>query len=253
MLGNPGPGRSPSGDERRSGHVLHPTAQRSAYAKASDAPRVRHLEAAKKAPSMSALQLLSRLFSSRITVGLGAAALLLSVSCGGGDVGAPCNHGQVEPPESKLVTFPALACDDLLCVYADEEEAPAGACSDNVDCDMTNQGKFECVRSDPNAGSGTCKLKVDYVLERSMCSKKCSTDADCRDGGPTQQVVVDDTTCGRGFKCARIQTLGKFCCEKLCVCEDDLGVTNTIDEKCSAGTQEGCCDTDTPSPACGRP
>lgn len=186
-------------------------------------------------------------------VGLGAAAMLLTISCSRGDVGAPCNHGQVEPPESKLVTFPSLACDDLLCVYADEEEAPAGNCSDNLDCDETNQGKFECIKPDPNESTGVCKLKVDYVLERSMCSKKCSTDADCRDGGPTQQVVVEDTTCDRGFKCARIQTLGKFCCEKLCVCEDDLGVTSDIDAKCSAGTQEGCCDTETPSPACGRP
>jgi hypothetical protein len=202
---------------------------------------------------MSALQLLSRLSSTRITVGLGAAALLLSLSCGGGDVGAPCNHGQVEPPESKLVTFPSLACDDLLCVYADEEEAPAGSCSDNLDCDTSGEGKFECVRSDPNSSTGVCKLKVDYVLERSMCSKKCGSDADCRDGGPTQKVVVDDTTCDRGFKCARIQTLGKFCCEKLCVCEDDLGVTADIDMKCAAGTQEGCCDQETVPTACGRP
>jgi hypothetical protein len=203
---------------------------------------------------MPALQLLSRLFSSRITVGLGAAAVLLSISCSGGDVGAPCNHGQVEPPESKLVTFPALACDDLLCVYADESEAPAGACSDNVDCDTSGEGKFECVRASADAGTGVCKLKVEYVLERSMCSKKCSDDSDCRDGGPTQKVVVDDTTCQRGFKCARIQTLGKFCCEKLCVCDDDLGMTADIDMKCAGNTQEGCCTgVDTPSPACGRP
>lgn len=202
---------------------------------------------------MSASKLLSRLSSMRIAkVGLGAAVLLLSAACGRGDVGAPCNHGQVEPPESKLVTFPALACNDLLCVYADEDEASAEPCDENIDCDITGEGKFECVKSDAGSSTGVCKLRVDYVLERSMCSKKCSSDADCRDGGPTQQVVVDDTTCSRGFKCARIQTLGKFCCEKLCVCEDDLGVTADIDMKCSAGTQEGCCDGDTPSPACGQ-
>ncbi len=220
--------------------------------KASDAIGVRYHQAAKKDPSMSALQLLSRLSSTRIMVGLGAAALLLSVSCGGGDVGAPCNHGQVEPPESKLVTFPALACSDLLCVYADEEEAPAGSCSDNLDCDQAGESKFECVK-EVGEDTGVCKLRVDYVLERSMCSKKCSNDADCRDGGPTQQVVVDDTTCSRGFKCARIQTLGKFCCEKLCVCEDDLGVTSDIDAKCSASTQEGCCDQMVVPAACGKP
>lgn len=202
---------------------------------------------------MSALKILSRLFSMPNVVGFGATGLLLLAACSPGDVGAPCNHGQVEPPESKLVTFPALACNDLLCVYADEEEAPAGACSDNLDCDMSNEGKFECVFNDPESNTGVCKLRVDYVLQRSMCSKKCDSDADCRDGGITDQVVVDDTTCDRGFKCARIQTLGKFCCEKLCVCEDDLGVTADIDTKCSAGTQEGCCDGETPSPACGKP
>jgi hypothetical protein len=206
---------------------------------------------------MSALQLLSRLSSKRITVGLGAAALLLSLSCGGGDVGAPCNHGQVTPPESKLVTFPALACDDLLCVYADDAEAPSNDCSDNFDCDETGEGKFECVISEAGSNVGSCKLRVDYVLQRSMCSKKCNSDADCRDGGITQQVVVDDTTCEGGFKCARIQTLGKFCCEKLCVCDDDLGQTGPIDQACSTSMQDGCCTgPNAPNPipaACGKP
>lgn len=208
---------------------------------------------------MTALQHSSRLSSSivrrrgaRALVGLGA-VLLFALGCRPGDVGAPCNHGQVEPPESKLVTFPALACNDLLCVYADEDEASAEPCSDSLACNPDGGNKFECVINEAGSNTGTCKLRVDYVLERSMCSKKCSSDADCRDGGPTQKVVVDTSNCERGFKCARIQTLGKFCCEKLCVCEDDLGVTADIDQKCSAGTQEGCCDGDTPSDACGKP
>ncbi|MEM7159133.1 MAG: hypothetical protein AAF799_40220 [Myxococcota bacterium] len=190
---------------------------------------------------------------SRTMVGLGAAALLTSAACGRGDVGAPCNHGQVEPPDSKLVTFPALACNDLLCVYADEEEASADPCTSNDECDIAGDGKFECIFNNPDSSAGVCRLRVDYVLERSMCSKRCSDDSDCRDGGIGQQVVVDDTTCERGFRCARIQTLGTFCCQKLCVCEDDLGVTADIDMKCSAGTQEGCCDGENPSDACGQP
>ncbi len=207
---------------------------------------------------MSARKLLSRTFSTRTFIGLGTAALLLSVGCRKGDVGAPCNHGQVEPPESKLVTFPALACNDLLCVYADEAEAPDVNCTvgDNLACNVDPQeSKFECVSTDAGSNTGVCRLRVDYVLERSMCSRKCGQDSDCQDGGPTQKVVVDDTTCNRGFVCARIQTLGKFCCEKLCVCEDDLGVTSDIDAKCSAGTQEGCCVGEgvVASPACMKP
>jgi len=166
---------------------------------------------------------------------IGIPALL---GCVGEDVGSACNHGDVEPPESKLVTFPALSCSNLLCVYADEDEPPTGDCTDNSGCG--DDPKFECVQDDP-AEPGICKLRVDYVLERSMCSKQCSDDNDCKDGGPTEKVVVEDTNCATGFKCARIQTLGKFCCQKLCVCNDDLGVTTDIDAKCSTSTQEGCC------------
>jgi len=187
----------------------------------------------------------------RPSLGVAAALVpLLLVGCPRGDVGSACNHGDVEPPESKLVTFPALSCNDLLCVYADEDEAPTGDCQDDSGC--VDGEKFECVKSDPNE-PGVCRLKIDYVLERSMCSKRCSSDNDCKDGGPTNQVVVDDTNCQTGFKCARIQTLGKFCCEKLCVCNDDLGVTTDIDNKCSSSTQEGCCDQDPVPEACGKP
>lgn len=179
----------------------------------------------------------------------------LLLGCPKGDVGSACNHGDVEPPESKLVTFPALSCDDLLCVYADEDEPPTGECNEDAFC---QDAKFECVKSNPDE-PGNCRLRVDYVLERSMCSRKCSSDNDCKDGGPTNQVVVDDTNCQTGFKCARIQTLGKFCCEKLCVCNDDLGVTMDIDNKCTASTQEGCCVDGSGNPidplpeACGKP
>ncbi len=175
---------------------------------------------------------------------LGAIATALA-ACPKGDVGAPCNHGKVEPPESKLVTFPALSCNELLCIYADVAEAPAEACTVGNDTECNQQdlsrNRFECVAN--AAGAGTCKLKIEYVLERSMCSKKCSSDADCKDGGPTKKVVVENTKCETGFSCAKIQTLGEFCCESLCVCNDDLDTVtaNDIEMACNANTQEGCC------------
>ena len=55
-----------------------------------------------------------------------------------------------------------------------------------------------------------------------MCSKRCESDADCADGGPTEKVLSDDTSCNGAFKCVIIQQLGEFCCERLCVCEDDI-------------------------------
>jgi hypothetical protein len=184
---------------------------------------------------------------------LGALTLVAAGSCARGDVGAPCNHGDVEPPESKLVTFPALSCNDLLCVYADEEEPPAAPCGDDLDCNVdASSTKFECVKDDPNE-PGECGLRIDYVLERSMCSVKCSSDADCADGGVGERVVADNTQCSTGFSCARIQTLGKFCCEKICVCNDDLGDTTDINSKCSSSTQEGCCDQMPVPEACGKP
>jgi len=193
----------------------------------------------------------------RFTRHLASAALLVVVaSCAKGDVGAPCNHGDTEPPASKLVTFPALSCNELLCVYADIAEPPPDPCAagDHAACNEDNLGldRFQCVTEDGEA-NGNCELKIEYVLERSMCSKKCSSDDDCKDGGPTKKVVVENTNCATGFACARIQTLGKFCCEKLCVCRDDLddATAADIDRECSRGTQEGCCDQDPVPAACG--
>lgn len=175
-----------------------------------------------------------------------AALLILPwlTGCPRGDVGAPCNHGRLEPPKSKLVTFPALSCNDLLCIYADEEEEPSGSCSTDTDCNSDDRYRFECV-------ADSCKLRISYVLDRSMCSKKCSTNADCQDGGITERNLADETQCQNGFECARIQGLGKFCCEKLCVCRDDLGSTIERDMGCEAGTLEGCCDQEPRPDACG--
>ncbi len=195
---------------------------------------------------------------SRSLAAVGLLALVpVLAGCPKGDVGAPCNHGKTEPPQSKLVTFPALSCDELLCVYADEAEPPADACQTDADCNEAQPDvrRFECAKA-AGANSGLCRLRIDYVLERSMCSKKCSSDADCKDGGIGKKVVVDNTQCAGDFKCRRIQSLGEFCCEKLCVCEDDLGVTTERDMKCAEGSLEGCCvgpGIETPPDACGKP
>jgi hypothetical protein len=165
--------------------------------------------------------------------------------CPRGDVGAPCNHGDVEPPESKLVTFPALSCNDLLCVYADEDEPPelANCTPGSNDCNEEsanpNARKFECVEKP--SGGGRCQLSMDYVLSRSMCSKKCTNNDECKDTGIAKRALAEDSSCNGKFKCARIQALGEFCCQKLCVCEDDLGVTTDLDTNCQNGSQAGCC------------
>lgn len=167
-------------------------------------------------------------------------APLLLAACPQSDVGRPCNHGPGFVPQDQTITFPALTCDQLLCVYAEDAEAPAEQCDQDADCnaDSTEQ-KFRCEE-------GSCILDQTYVMNRSMCSQSCEADADCQGGDP-------DSSCSRGFVCARIQGLGDHCCEKLCVCQDDLDVATAqrLEAECSADAAAGCCD-QSPHPAsCG--
>jgi hypothetical protein len=159
--------------------------------------------------------------------------------CNQGDVGSPCNHGTVDAPSTKLVTFPALSCDELLCVYGEEKVIPSDPCSTDADCNPVGAEQiFECEVT--GESQGTCALALDYVLRRSMCSKRCSTDDDCKNTSATQRPVAKETACKTGFACARIQQLGEFCCEKLCVCNDDLPDTSELDMNCESGSQPGC-------------
>ena len=84
--------------------------------------------------------------------GLAVLATLTLTGCPNGDVGAPCNHGTVTPPSSFLVTFPALSCNDLLCVYADTNKPEVEACVDDAQCNEgQDQPRFEC-------SGGQCRL-----------------------------------------------------------------------------------------------
>lgn len=170
---------------------------------------------------------------------LGLTVVLLAGGCPRSDIGQPCNHGAIEAPQNPVVTFPALACDHLLCVYGEDLEVPSAECSSNAECNEADpiQRRFEC-------SNGHCRIGDDYVLSRSMCSQLCESDADCEGGS-------DDTQCRTGFSCARVQRLDDLCCQKLCVCRDDLGTDRTLEEACEAGTQQGCCDQDPRPPGCG--
>ena len=173
-------------------------------------------------------------FVRTVATALGALLLVpLLATCPKGDVGAPCNHGDVDPPDSQVVTFPALSCNDLICVYADDKSAPA-QCESDLQCNIEDDGitRFQCLQ-------GTCRLSPEFVLDRSMCSKTCGSDADCEDGGIGKQVQAKDTSCVNGFKCVALQKLGDLCCQKLCVCDDDLslGAIDDIAMACDAMPQ----------------
>jgi hypothetical protein len=162
---------------------------------------------------------------------LGALLIIpLLTACPKGDVGASCNHGDVQPPDSLVVTFPALSCNDLLCVYADSSKAIDDPCTNDAMCNAADSSKnrFQCQQ-------GNCKLSSTYVLERSMCSRTCSSDDDCKDGGIGKKVQAKESNCNSGFSCTEIQKLGEFCCRKLCVCKDDLvpGSLDTLKKECA--------------------
>lgn len=73
--------------------------------------------------------------------------------------------------------------------------------------------------------------------------------------------MAENTKCETGLKCAAIQSFGDLCCQKLCVCADELddAASKDLEETCEAGTQAGCCvpavsregEMFVPRPACG--
>jgi hypothetical protein len=158
------------------------------------------------------------------------------IDADGDGIGAPCDHGWPagKVPKSKLLTFPALDCEGLVCLYAAIDEPPADSCTSDAECNAADPGveRFAC-----NVTEGSCELSGAYVDERSMCSAFCESDADCATDEPT--------SCVTGFQCAPMSSLGEACCEPVCVCADDLDEASSVDleKSCLAGTQEGCCDT----------
>lgn len=172
-----------------------------------------------------------------------AAAVVLAgmTACARGDVGAPCHHGHIDPPSSPVVTYPARQCNSLFCVYNEDVPPAAEPCTPGDDdaCNEPGESIYECATT--KDGTGTCRVSTRFVLRNSMCSKKCVSDADCQDT-LGRDGLAEKTACENGFKCAVVQSLGDFCCEKLCICADELGADfEDAQQACEEGTLEGCC------------
>jgi hypothetical protein len=169
----------------------------------------------------------------------GALLAWLLPACVQRDVGAPCNHGGIDAPQEPVITFPALACDELMCVYAESVDPPVDPCETEADCNVDGDTRFDCVEN-------RCALGLDHVLARSMCSRSCRSDADCQDGDA-------GSACATGFSCTPLLSLGERCCEKVCACNDDLAVASLeeLEQDCAAGDAPGCCDRDPRPAACG--
>ena len=76
--------------------------------------------------------------------------------------------------------------------------------------------------------SRLCYLKADNstppVLQRSVCTARCTTDEDCKGA-----LVGQDTgLCGSSFVCAVASSVNlgtkeqNFACQAICICKDDL-------------------------------
>jgi hypothetical protein len=55
-----------------------------------------------------------------------------------------------------------------------------------------------------------------------MCTADCSSDDDCADG-ELRNTKSNPSGCVLGFTCKVAETVGDFCCRKLCVCKDFSG------------------------------
>jgi hypothetical protein len=75
-----------------------------------------------------------------------------------------------------------------------------------------------------------------------MCTAACSADSDC-DTAP-------ESPCKMGFTCAIPVVTGSFCCEKLCICKDQLAAgavtdpaacnaANPVNECCNLAGRRG--------------
>ena len=113
----------------------------------------------------------------------------------------------------------------------------------SVACENKHIGRPCGLSVDPDAGvsSGTTAT-LDVALEcpsricilpaqesgakspptTSLCTADCSSDDDCADGERRNTSDPSDQRCQGGFVCKVAETVGDFCCRRLCVCTDFL-------------------------------
>jgi hypothetical protein len=116
---------------------------------------------------------------------LGLLALLAVVAgCGSKHIGRPCElgvaSGGLAGGGDAVISSSTLECPSRLCLLS----APTS----------------DAAESDP------------------MCTAACESNDDCADAdtGPTAK----DGGCRGGFACGWPTTVGRFCCQKMCICRD---------------------------------
>jgi hypothetical protein len=108
-------------------------------------------------------------------------------------------------------------------------------------CENKHIGRKCLLSVDPDPGnSGGTTATIDVGLEcpsricllparevfqampqtTALCTADCSSDDDCADGELRVSGDMSDTRCQTGFTCKVSETVGDFCCRRLCVCKD---------------------------------
>jgi hypothetical protein len=153
------------------------------------------------------------------------------------EIGLACQLSAV--PETYWLELDNASCASGMCLYADTTAAyPQRTCTGDAECTSLGQGVI-C------GATGWCELDPAHVAARSRCTDTCEDDAEC--------VGADGTTCAGGFACVPVSSLGAVCCQRVCVCRDELDVyeTSHLAESCEAGLTPGCCDQEPLPEACG--
>jgi len=104
------------------------------------------------------------------------------------------------------------------------------ACTLSVDPDAgTSGGSTATLDVGLECPSRICMLPAreaffaDTPLTTSLCTADCSSDDDCADG--ELRSSSNPAGCKGGFACKVAETVGDFCCRRLCVCKDFIGKT----------------------------
>ena len=97
-------------------------------------------------------------------------------------------------------------------------------CDLTVDGGGTTSGTTATIDVGLECPSRICLLPSKDVATdtEATCTADCSSDDDCSDAETrtTDKSNMTDKRCIRGFVCKVAQTVGDFCCRKLCVCRD---------------------------------
>jgi len=95
-------------------------------------------------------------------------------------------------------------------------------CDLGIDAGGTSSGTTATVDVGLECPSRICLLPSHDVATdtTSLCTADCSSDDDCADAELRDKSDSTDKRCLRGFVCKVAQTVGDFCCRKLCVCRD---------------------------------